>query len=55
VRCFFRLAENNSEGIAGNVNPIVHTADAFNPTAHQAAPPRDCLSLGQHVRENDDA
>jgi hypothetical protein len=35
---FFRGAENNSEGIAGNVTPIVHTARAFNPTAHQAAP-----------------
>jgi hypothetical protein len=32
---FFRSAENSSEGIAGNVTPIVHTARAFNPTAHQ--------------------
>src|SRR3981081_650022 len=54
-RVFFHCAENSSEAVAGNVIPIVHTAYAFNPTAHQAAPPRDCLSLGQHVREDDDA
>jgi hypothetical protein len=32
--CFFRTAENNNRAVAGNVNPIVHTAGAFNPTAH---------------------
>jgi hypothetical protein len=35
---FCRSAENTNEGVAGKVNPIVHTAPAFNPTAHQAAP-----------------
>ena len=35
---FFRSAENSSEGIAGNITPIVHTALAFDPTAQQAAP-----------------
>jgi hypothetical protein len=34
---FFRAAENSREGIAGNRNPIVHTALAFNPTAQEAA------------------
>jgi hypothetical protein len=33
----FRFVENSSEGIAGNVLPIVHTAPAFNPTAQEAA------------------
>jgi hypothetical protein len=41
----FRTAENNNEGIAGKVNLIVHTGVAFNPTAHQAAPKKDRLSL----------
>jgi hypothetical protein len=35
---FCRFAENNGKGVAGNVSPIMHTAGAFNPTAHQAAP-----------------
>src|ERR1700732_2228725 len=52
---FRRPAENTSGGVAGNVSPIVHTASAFNPTAHKAAHHEDCLSLGQHVREDDDA
>src|SRR5664279_1147172 len=52
--CFFRCAENSSEAIAGNLTPIVHTARAFDPTARQAAQ-RDRLSLGQYVREDDDA
>jgi hypothetical protein len=52
---FCRCAENTSEGVAGNVNPIVHTTPAFNPTAHQAARHEDGLSLGQYVREDDDA
>src|SRR5712692_9833392 len=52
---FCRSAENTSEGVAGNVSPIVHTAPAFNPTAHQAAHHEDGLSLGQHVREDNDA
>jgi hypothetical protein len=34
---FFRCAEISTEGIAGNRNPIVHTAAAFNPTAQKAA------------------
>jgi hypothetical protein len=34
---FFRYAENSGAGIAGNPNPIVHTADAFDPTAQEAA------------------
>jgi hypothetical protein len=34
---FFRYAENAGKGIAGNRNPIVHTADAFDPTAPEAA------------------
>jgi hypothetical protein len=34
---FFRSAEISSQGIADNRNPIVHTADAFNPTAPEAA------------------
>jgi hypothetical protein len=51
----FRFAENTDEGITGNPISIVHTPAAFNPTAHQAAPKEDCLSLGQHVREDDDA
>jgi hypothetical protein len=34
---FFRSAENSSQAVAGNLNPIVHTEPAFNPTAHQAA------------------
>jgi hypothetical protein len=51
----FRFAENTNEGITGNPISIVHTPAAFNPTAHQAAPKEDCLSLGQHVREDDDA
>jgi hypothetical protein len=34
---FFRSAEITDKGIAGNRNPIVHTADAFDPTAQQAA------------------
>jgi hypothetical protein len=28
---------NSDEGMAGNRNPIVHTADAFDPTAPEAA------------------
>jgi hypothetical protein len=36
-RALFRFAENSSEGIAGNVRPIVHTAPAFDPTAQEAA------------------
>jgi len=49
---FFRSTENSN---AGNLNPIVHIACAFNPTAHQAALQinKDCLSLGQHVREDE--
>src|SRR6266566_529309 len=35
---FFRCAENGCEGVAGNITPIMHTAPAFHPTAHQAAP-----------------
>jgi hypothetical protein len=35
---FCRSAENTSEGVAGNVNPIVHTAPAFNPMAHSEQP-----------------
>jgi hypothetical protein len=34
---FFRYAENSGAGIADNLNPIVHTADAFDPTAQEAA------------------
>jgi hypothetical protein len=34
---FFRYAENMSEAVAGNANPIVHTVRAFDPTARQAA------------------
>jgi hypothetical protein len=33
----FRITENSSERIAGNVRPTVHTALAFNPTAQEAA------------------
>jgi hypothetical protein len=32
---FFRFTENDGEAIAGNLNPIVHTADAFDPTAQK--------------------
>jgi len=28
-------AENINQGIAGNITPIVHTAPAFDPTAHE--------------------
>jgi hypothetical protein len=35
---FFRSTENAGKGVAGNAIAIVHTAPAFNPTAHQAAP-----------------
>jgi hypothetical protein len=34
---FFRYAENSGAAIPDNLNPIVHTADAFDPTAQQAA------------------
>jgi hypothetical protein len=33
----FRSAEITDQGIAGNCNPIVHTADAFDPMAEEAA------------------
>jgi hypothetical protein len=49
-----RFAENNDAAIAGNRYSIVHTAPAFNPTAREAAL-QDRLSLGQNVREDDDA
>ena len=52
---FFRSAEIYRKGIAGNLKPIVHTALAFDPTAQRSCPQQDCLSLGQHVREDDDA
>jgi hypothetical protein len=35
---FFRYTENSSKGVAGNVNPIVHTDGAFDPTAHSSCP-----------------
>jgi hypothetical protein len=41
----FRTAENNNQGLTGNVNLIVHTGPAFNPAAQQAAQKRDRLSL----------
>jgi hypothetical protein len=37
ARGFFRSAEISTAGMAGNRNPIVHTAAAFNPTAQEAA------------------
>jgi hypothetical protein len=43
----FRFAENTNQGVTGKSVPIVHTPAAFNPTAHQAAPKEDCLSLGR--------
>src|ERR1700731_2164217 len=46
---------NINQGIGGNITPIVHTAPAHDPTAHKRPTKRDCLSLGQHVREDDDA
>src|ERR1700730_5863556 len=51
----FRSAKHSSRAIACNTTSIVHTEPAFNPTAHQSCPYKDCLSLGQHVREDDDA
>jgi len=54
--CFFRLAENTSQAIAGNLNPIVHTDRAFNPTARSRLPIiKTTRAIGQHVREDDDA
>src|ERR1700688_3382280 len=35
---FFRCTENSSQGVAGNVNLIVHTDGAFDPTAHPSCP-----------------
>jgi hypothetical protein len=37
-RAFFRSNKNSDEGFAGNLNPIVHTRPAFNPTAHTKLP-----------------
>jgi hypothetical protein len=34
---FFRCAENSGASSADSLTPIVHTADAFDPTAQQAA------------------
>jgi hypothetical protein len=34
---FCRCAEISGAGVADNLDPIVHTADAFDPTAQEAA------------------
>jgi hypothetical protein len=38
TRSLFRCAENTSTSTAGNVTAIVHTASAFDPTAHKSCP-----------------
>jgi hypothetical protein len=46
ARGFFRSAKFSAKAVAGNPNPIVHTATALNPRLNKL-PKKDGLSLGQ--------